>query len=194
MSEDEFNSSRRKFLTNATVVVGSVGAAFAAVPFLGSWMPSKKAEALGAPVEVDLSKLEVGSQLSVLWRGNPVWIVRRSKEALATLPKVDSKLRDPNSEVDMQPAYAKNEYRSIKEEFLVLVGLCTHLGCVPTYRPDKGGIEADWLGGFYCPCHGSKYDLAGRVFKGVPAPTNMVVPPHRYIDDNKILIGEDSEV
>ena len=190
---DEINPSRRKFLTQATTIIGGVGAGFAAVPFLGSWMPSKRAEALGAPVEVDIAKLEPGAQLTVAWRGRPIWIVRRTPKALETLAKTEELLRDPNSEDDMQPLYAKNKYRSIKPDFLILVGLCTHLGCVPSYRPELGAIDASWLGGFYCPCHGSKYDLAGRVYKGVPAPTNMEVPPHRYLGEGTILVGEHQE-
>ena len=190
---DKINPSRRKFLTQATTVIGGVGAGFAVVPFLGSWMPSKRAEALGAPVEVNIAKLEAGAQLTVAWRGKPIWIVRRTPKALETLAKTEDLLRDPNSEDNMQPLYAKNKYRSIKPDFLILVGLCTHLGCVPSYRPELGAIDANWLGGFYCPCHGSKYDLAGRVYKGVPAPTNMEVPPHRYLDDGTILVGEHQE-
>ena len=185
------DKERRRFLTTATTIVGGVGAACVAVPFLGSWLPSAKAHALGAPVQIDLGPLEVGAQLTVAWRGQPIWVVRRTKEMLDKLPNSDDKLRDPLSEEKQQPLYATNEYRSIKPEFLILVGLCTHLGCVPTFRPDIGGIGPDWPGGFYCPCHGSKFDLAGRVYKGVPAPINLLVPPHRYVSDTVILIGED---
>lgn len=193
MTEEKIDSSRRRFLTAATSVVGGVGAAYAAAPFICSWFPSAKAEALGAPVEVDISKLDEGAQLTVAWRGQPIWIIRRSEGMLTKLPKLDEMLRDPKSEQDQQPSYARNEHRSIKEQFLVLVGLCTHLGCVPMFRPDIGTIEPGWPGGFFCPCHGSKFDLAGRVYKGVPAPTNLPVPPHRYLSDSVILIGEDQK-
>lgn len=190
----EVDESRRRFLTVATTVVGGVGAAMAAAPFISSWKPSAKAQALGAPVEVDVSRLELGAQVTVAWRGQPIWVVRRSQEMLDMLPSLDEQLRDPYSdENDQQPAYAKNISRSIRPEYLVLIGLCTHLGCVPTYRPDIGGVGADWPGGFYCPCHGSKYDLAGRVYKGVPAPTNLIVPPHTYVSDSIILVGEDHQ-
>ncbi len=184
---------RRRFLTKATMVLGSVGAACAAVPFVKSWLPSARAQAMGAPIEIDLSKLEEGAQLTVEWRGQPVWVIRRSAKMLEGLKALEGLLRDPQSKEPQQPEYAQNAYRSVKPEYLVLVGLCTHLGCVPTYRPDIGGIDADWPGGFYCPCHGSKYDLAGRVYKGVPAPTNLPVPPYRYLDDSLIVIGQDGE-
>ncbi len=185
------DTKRRKFLRRATTVVSGIGAAYVAAPFLASWLPSEKAKALGAPVEVDVSKLEMGAQITVPWRGQPVWIVRRPQKVIDNLSSLNSLLRDPNSDRPQQPEYAQNIYRSIKPEFLVLVGLCTHLGCVPTYRPDLGGIGADWPGGFYCPCHGSKFDLAGRVYHGVPAPSNLVVPPHMYLSDNLLLIGAD---
>lgn len=193
MSEDKINSDRRRFLTAASTVLGGIGAAFAATPFIASWMPSERAKALGAPIEADLSKLEPGAQLTVEWRGQPVWIIRRPADVLANLPKLNDQLRDPLSAEAQQPTYAQNIFRSIKEEFLILVGLCTHLGCVPTYRPDIGGIGASWPGGFFCPCHGSKFDLAGRVYKGVPAPLNLMVPPHRYLSDKVIVIGEDEK-
>ena len=177
-------------------MVGGVGIGFAAWPFISSLQPSAKAQAIGAPVEADISKLEPGQRMTVQWRGKPVWIVRRSDEILATLPKLDDQLRDPLSEVIQQPDYATNEYRSIRAEYLVLVGLCTHLGCSPAYRPEEGAedLGADWKGGFFCPCHGSTFDMAGRVFKGVPAPTNMEVPPHSYLEDTRILIGVDQGV
>ncbi len=194
MSKDSVNTGRRKFLTAASVVIGGVGAAAAVSPFIASWMPSARARALGAPVEVDVSGLEVGSQVTVEWRGNPIWVIRRPESAISRLAGMDKILRDPDSVEDQQPEYAKNPYRSIKEEFLVLIGLCTHLGCVPNYRPELGAIEPSWQGGFFCPCHGSKFDLAGRVYKGVPAPLNLPVPPHRYVADNVILIGEDQKV
>jgi ubiquinol-cytochrome c reductase iron-sulfur subunit len=193
MSNDGADNNRRRFLVAATSVVGAVGVVGAAVPFLTSWWPSARAQAAGAPVEADISKLEPGAKLTVEWRGKPVWIVNRTKATLDNLPKLDDRLRDPHSEVDQQPPYAKNEYRSRKPEYLVCVGICTHLGCSPTYRPEIGPADlgADWLGGFFCPCHGSRFDLAGRVFKGVPAPTNLVVPPYTYLTETRILIGKD---
>ena len=196
MSEDN-GLSRRRFLTVATSITGAVGAVAAAVPFLSSWQPSARARALGAPVEVDLSKLEPGSMMRVIWRGNPVSILRRSESMLKLLPNVDPELRDPNSDVeDQQPEYARNATRSIKPEFLVVVSNCTHLGCVPVNRFEvaPADLGPDWVGGFFCPCHGSKFDLAGRVYSGVPAPTNLKVPPHRYLGNTTLLIGEDAEV
>lgn len=182
---------KRRFLTNSTAVIGGLGAAAAAVPFLSSWKPSARAEAAGAPVEVDLSKLQLGERITIEWRGKPVWILRRTPETLAALQTIDDKVADPASEKPQQPAYAQNEYRSINPEFLVLVGLCTHLGCVPVYQPE---VTADWNGGFYCPCHGSRFDLAGRVFKSVPAPINLEVPPYVFLTDTSIRIGEDGGV
>lgn len=190
----EINIERRRFLTTLTSVVGGVGAACAAVPFIGSWLPSARAQAMGAPIEVDISKLESGQQLTVEWRGQPIWIINRTEESVKKLPSLDSLLRDPDSnDTEQQPSYAKNIHRSIKDQYLVLVGLCTHLGCVPTYRPDIGGVEPNWPGGFFCPCHGSKFDLAGRVFKGVPAPVNLLVPPYKFISDTVLLIGQDEK-
>lgn len=189
MSDDKIDTSRRRFLTAATTVIGGVGVAFAAAPFISSWFPSAKAQAMGAPVKIDISKLEPGAQMTVEWRGQPVWVIHRTKAMLDKLPQLDSELRDPRSEQDQQPAYAHNEYRSIKPEYLVLIGICTHLGCVPMYRPEVGSVEPSWQGGFFCPCHGSRFDLAGRVFKGVPAPLNLVVPPYEYISDNVIVVG-----
>ena len=180
---------RRKFLTATTAVVGAIGAGYVAVPFLGSWNPSKKALAAGAPVEADISKLEEGQAIKVEWRGKSVIIVRRSDEAVKNLSSLDEDLLDPNSnDAAQQPAYASNAYRSIKPEILVLLSWCTHLGCSPTYSPE---VRSDWAGGFECPCHGSKFDMAGRVYKSMPAPKNMIVPPHSYIDDSRILIGVD---
>ncbi len=197
MSTDNVvDTKRRRFLVNSTSVVAAVGAGFVAVPFLSSWMPSERAKNAGAPVEVDISKLEEGRLLIVEWQSKPVWIVRRSAKTLSDLVTLDGKLSDPNSEnEDQQPAYAQNANRSIKPEISVLVGICTHLGCSPTFRPDIGAVDlgADWLGGFFCPCHSSKFDLAGRVYQGVPAPTNLVVPPHKYVSDNVIIVGEDEE-
>jgi ubiquinol-cytochrome c reductase iron-sulfur subunit len=196
MSANNVDTGRRRFLVASTSVVGAVGAAFVAVPFLSSWSPSERAKNAGAPVEVDISKLEDGRMLTVEWQSKPVWIVKRSAETLANLPKNDDSLRDPSSDnTDQQPAYAQNEYRSIKPEILVLVGICTHLGCSPTFRPDiaPADLGESWLGGFFCPCHSSRFDLAGRVFQGVPAPTNLVVPPHKYVSDTVIVVGEDQE-
>ena len=197
MSTDNVvDTKRRRFLVSSTSVVAAVGAGFVAVPFLSSWMPSERAKNAGAPVEVDISKLEQGRLLIVEWQSKPVWIIKRSAKTLADLSKLDDNLRDPASEnIDQQPDYAQNDHRSIKPEISVLVGICTHLGCSPTFRPDIAAADlgADWLGGFFCPCHSSKFDLAGRVYQGVPAPTNLVVPPHKYVSDNVILIGEDGE-
>ena len=193
MSGVNTNTGRRRFLTAATTVVGAVGVGFALVPFISSMQPSAKARAAGAPVRADISKLEPGQMIRVKWRGKPVWLVKRTGEMLATLSKLTPELRDPDSVEPMQPDYAQNEYRSIKPELLVTVGICTHLGCSPTYRPDVGAADlgADWLGGFFCPCHGSTFDLAGRVYKGVPAPLNLEIPPYRYLSDNELVIGED---
>jgi len=194
MSTDNVDTGRRRFLVASTSVVAAVGAGFVAVPFVSSWMPSERAKNAGAPVEVDISKLEEGRMMIVEWQSKPVWIVKRSAKTLAELPTLDGTLRDPASEnVDQQPAYAQNPARSINPEILVLVGICTHLGCSPTFRPDiaPADLGADWLGGFFCPCHSSKFDLAGRVYQGVPAPTNLAVPPHKYLSDNVILVGED---
>ena len=193
MSENQVDNSKRRFLVAATGAAGAVAAAGVATPFVLTFMPSERAKAAGAPVEVDISKLEAGQKINVEWRGKPVWIVNRTKEQLDNLKKLDEKLTDPKSEMEMQPEYAKNEARSIKPEILVAVGICTHLGCSPTHRPDIGPADlgADWLGGFFCPCHGSKFDLAGRVFKGVPAPKNLEIPPHKYLSDTRVLIGDD---
>jgi ubiquinol-cytochrome c reductase iron-sulfur subunit len=193
MSGDEANNGRRRFLTAATTVVGAVGTGFVLVPFISSMQPSAKARAAGAPVRADISKLEPGQMVRVKWRGKPVWIVNRTPQMLESLPELDPELRDPRSLEPQQPEYAQNEYRSIKPEYAVLIGICTHLGCSPTYRPDVAPVDLgpDWLGGFFCPCHGSRFDLAGRVYKGVPAPLNLVVPPYRYLSETEIVIGED---
>ncbi len=192
---DNVDRPRRRFLTMSTTVVGAAGAAALAVPFLASMSPSAKAKAAGAPVEADISKLGPGQIVTYEWRGKPVWIIRRTAELLDTLPIVSSELSDPESKNNQQPEYARNETRSLKPEILVMVGICTHLGCAPKYRPEMAvaDLGADWKGGFFCPCHGSKFDIAGRVFSGVPAPTNMVVPPHSYLSENTILIGVDEE-
>lgn len=194
MSNDVVNQTRRRVLTVATAVVGAAGVVGVAVPFVGSWSPSAKAKAAGAPVKANISKLEPGQMITVEWRGKPIYIVRRTPESLQSLQKTNDLVRDPNSEVPQQPEYAKNEARSIKDEFLILLGLCTHLGCAPMYRPDVGAADLggdEWQGGFFCPCHGSKFDLAGRVYKGVPAPTNLEVPPHAYESDSVVIIGVD---
>jgi ubiquinol-cytochrome c reductase iron-sulfur subunit len=195
MGGDNTNSGRRRFLTAATTVVGAVGVGFVLVPFISSMQPSARARAAGAPIRADISKLEPGQMIRVKWRGKPVWLVRRTEKMLEVLPTLDPQLRDPESLESEQPPYAQNEYRSIKPEVLVTVGICTHLGCSPTYRPDAGAADlgADWEGGFFCPCHGSKFDLAGRVYKGVPAPLNLVVPPHVYLSETELVIGDDGE-
>jgi ubiquinol-cytochrome c reductase iron-sulfur subunit len=187
--------TRRHFLTVATAVTAGAGAAATAVPFVKSFKPSARAQALGAPVERDVSKLEPGAMVKVEWRGRAIFIVRRTDAMLQTLATDAHLLEDPNSEEsEQQPDYAANQYRSIRPEYLVVEGVCTHLGCAPTARFELGAADlgADWPGGFLCACHGSKFDLAGRVFKSVPAPTNLKVPPHRYVNDTTILIGVDS--
>ncbi len=191
--ESKIDQKRRDFLVKATGALGGVGAACALTPFVASWLPSEKAQAAGAPVQVELKDLEPGQLVTVEWRGKPVWILRRTKEMLEGLPKIDSSLRDPASLVEQQPDYAKNEYRSINPEYLVLIGICTHLGCIPKYKPNVEEFGPHWEGGFYCPCHGSRFDLAGRVFKGVPAPINLQVPPYKFISEHVIVIGESSK-
>jgi ubiquinol-cytochrome c reductase iron-sulfur subunit len=188
---DSDENKRRRFLIAASGVVGGVGVAAAAVPFLVSFQPSARAKAAGAPVEVDISKVEAGQLITVEWRGKVCWVLNRTQPMLQSLPKLDSKLADPSSNVPNQPTYCKNEHRSIKDNYWIAIGICTHLGCSPTFRPEIGPADLgpDWLGGFFCPCHQSKFDLAGRVYKGVPAPTNLVIPPHKYLSDTKIVIG-----
>lgn len=197
MSNDGVNKGRRRLLIGATSAVGAVGAVGAAVPFVASWNPSAKAKAAGAPAKADISKLEPGQQMIVEWRGKPVWVVKRGEEALALLKNMDAgKLSDPNSEVPQQPEYIPGDAgRAIRPDVSVLVGICTHLGCSPSYKPEVGpqDFDADWVGGFYCPCHGSRFDLSGRVFKGSPAPTNLVIPPHKYEGDDILIIGVDQE-
>ena len=195
MSNDGVNVGRRRFLVAATSVVGAAGAVGAAVPFVGSWFPSAKAKAAGAPVKVNVSKIGPGQQIVAEWRGQPVFIVRRTEETLANLKKVESAMADPDSAASVQPAYVDRKLRSIKPEILVLVGLCTHLGCAPSFRPElaPADLGADWMGGYFCPCHGSKYDLAGRVYKAQPAPLNLPVPPHTYESDDVIIVGVDQE-
>lgn len=194
MSNEGVDAGRRRFLTLTTAVVGGAGVVAAAWPFLASLKPSERAKALGAPVTIDISKLEPGVKLTTAWRGRPIWVIKRTPDMLEGLKNTPTDaLRDPNSEEKQQPDYVKGETRSIKPEILVMVGTCTHLGCSPTFRPDHPApeVDANWQGGFYCPCHGSKFDISGRVYKGVPAPLNLQVPPHRYADDNTIIIGED---
>lgn len=199
MSDEVVNNGRRRVLTTLTTVAGAAGAVGAAVPFIGSWQPSAKAKAAGAPVEVNIAKLEPGAMVTVEWRGKPVYVIRRPKETIDLLEGLDeSILDDPASENSVQPSYVSSALRSVegREEILVLLGLCTHLGCAPSYRPEVGAEDLggkDWLGGFFCRCHGSKFDMAGRVYKGVPAPTNLEIPPYKFVSDNSIVIGEDQE-
>lgn len=189
MSTDGVDNGRRTFLVGLTAGVGALGAAAAATPFVMSWMPSARAKAAGAPISIDVSKVEVGGFVVNEWRGKPVWVLRRSAEMVASLEKVKTNLRDPESTEEQQPGYAKNATRSIKPEVLVLLGVCTHLGCSPKYVKEAT-VDLQY-GGFFCPCHGSKFDFAGRVYTGVPAPLNLVVPPHFYESDNVIVVGED---
>jgi ubiquinol-cytochrome c reductase iron-sulfur subunit len=196
MSNDAVNQTRRRVLIGATCAVGAVGVVGAAIPFVGSWNPSARAKAAGAPVKYNISKIEPGSMVTVEWRGKPVFIVRRTQAALDSLKKVEEQgvLLDAGSNEPQQPDYAKNAERAINKEFAILLGVCTHLGCAPSFRPDVGAADLGgdkWQGGFFCPCHGSKYDLAGRVYKAVPAPLNLEVPPHRYESDSVVVIGED---
>lgn len=195
MINEGVDKSKRQFLTSALTVVGAVGTGYLAVPFLAQMQPSVKTMAAGAPVEVDLSKLETGQLLRVAWRGKPVWILNRTPKVLEDLKTLDSQLSDPLSQASLQPASSKNRFRSIKPELFVALGLCTHLGCSPTFRPEiaPADLGDKWKGGFFCPCHGSRFDLAGRVYSGVPAPTNLEVPPYRYLSDTRLIIGEAAE-
>jgi len=196
MSDNQKIDKTRRNLVVATSVVGGAASLGAAIPFVASMLPSERTKAAGAPVEVDLSKVEPGMIVTVEWRGQPVWVVHRTKEMIDSLHKLDSVVADPKSAMPMQPDYAKNDARSIKPEYLVLVGICTHLGCSPSQKLAPGadsGLGEEWPGGFFCPCHGSKFDLAGRVYKGVPAPVNLKVPPYTYLSDTRLLIGEDSK-
>jgi ubiquinol-cytochrome c reductase iron-sulfur subunit len=195
MSDQQVDQAKRTWLI-ASGCAGAVGGLATAVPFVSTFAPSERAKAAGAPVEVDIGAIKPGEKLTVEWRGKPVWIVRRTPEQVAALSKVDAQLADPSSERKAypMPAYAKNEYRSIKPEFFVGVGICSHLGCSPSDRFTSGpqpSLPDDWQGGFLCPCHGSTFDLAGRVFKNKPAPDNLEVPPHMYLSDTRIVIGED---
>lgn len=196
MADSNVDRRKRRFLLAATSVAGGVAGIAVAVPFVASMNPSARARAAGAPVEVDLSKVEAGMMVTVEWRGQPVWVVHRTREMIDSLHRLDRVVADPKSSMPMQPDYAKNEARSIKPEYLVLVGICTHLGCSPSQKLAPGaesGLGEEWPGGFFCPCHGSKFDLAGRVYKGVPAPTNLKVPPYTYMSDTRLLIGEDNK-
>ena len=193
--DDTVDCGRRRLLV-ATAAAGGVAGVAVAVPFVASMLPSERAKAAGAPVEVDISKLDPGQMMTVEWRGKPVWIINRTKEMLDSMAKIGEKLADPKSNKNMQPEYAKNATRSIKPEILVAVGICTHLGCSPTEKFKTGaesGVDPNWPGGFICPCHGSTFDLAGRVYKSKPAPDNLEIPPHMYLGDAKIVIGEDKK-
>ena len=195
MANQPVDQGKRRFLVAATTVVGGTAAAAVAVPFVSSMMPSERAKAAGAPVQIDISKVEPGAMVTEEWRGKPVWIINRTPEMMADLSKHDDKLTDPKCEViSQQPTYCHNESRSIKPNLMVLVGICTHLGCSPSPKlQPNGDMGADWPGGFFCPCHGSKFDLAGHVFNGSPAPINLVVPPHKYLSDTVLVVGEDEK-
>jgi ubiquinol-cytochrome c reductase iron-sulfur subunit len=190
---DEVDLEKRRFLTQTATALGAVGAAFAAAPFMSYLRPSASALDSASPIEVDIAKLEPGQMIRVEWRGQPIWVLRRTEEMLATLAKLEPLLRDPNSDHSIQPKSCKNRYRSLKPEVFVAVGICTHLGCSPSYRPEVAppDLGKRWLGGFFCPCHGSRFDLAGRVYKKVPAPTNLTVPPYRYLTETRIVVGEE---
>ena len=195
MENKNIDQGRRRFLTTAATVVGGVGVVAAAVPFVSNMNPSAKTKAIGAPVEVDISKLEPGDRMIEKWQGKPVWILRRTGEMLKDISSLNDKVSDPASDDSAQPDYAKNEFRAREDEFLVVIGICTHLGCSPSFvmKGEGDSIATDWKGGFFCPCHGSRFDLAGRVFKGVPAPRNLVIPPYKFISPTRLLIGDDSE-
>lgn len=194
MAEGNIDKQRRRFLTAAATVVGGAGVIATAIPFVSTLAPSARTRAIGGPVEVDISLLQPGQRMVVKWQGKPVWILRRDEQTLSTLESLDSELKDPDSDGSMQPEYAKNEHRSLQPEFLVVIGLCTHLGCSPNYftAEEQQELGPDWKGGFWCPCHGSRFDMAGRVYKGVPAPTNLLVPPYRFINATVIRLGEDA--
>ncbi len=196
MDSDNLGLSRRRFLTSVATVVGGVGAIATTWPFISTMTPSAKAKAIGAPIEVDIGDMKPGELRIEKWQGKPVWILRRNQQTLEDLVTLDDAVRDPDSLENQQPDYAKNEYRSRKAEYLVVVGICTHLGCSPTYTPadEQHNLGSEWKGGFFCPCHGSRFDLAGRVFKGVPAPANLIVPPYQFLSDTRILIGDDSAI
>jgi ubiquinol-cytochrome c reductase iron-sulfur subunit len=193
VADDEVDLSRRKFLTQATIATGAVGAAFAAVPFLESWSPSERTRAEGAPAELDLAKLEPGQMTTLVWRRSPIYVVRRTPDMVTRIAGHDDQLKDPTSRYSEQPPYAKNPLRSRTPELLVLIGTCTHLGCLPKQRFDKGELYPSWPGGFFCPCHGSRFDLAGRVFDGSPASINLQVPPYSYPNARTLLVGADEK-
>ena len=194
MDNHEINQGRRRFLVLTTAGAGGLAAAGVAAPFVASWFPSEKAKAAGAPIEIDVSKIESGQMLTAEWQGKPIWVVNRTDQQIKDLKGLNGVLTDPNSEVNHQPEDCKNETRSIKPNVLVAIGICTHLGCSPTYRPDiaPADLGAEWKGGFFCPCHGSKFDIAGRVYAGAPAPTNLVIPPHKYLSDTTIQVGDET--
>ena len=196
MTNQEINQERRRFLVLATAGAAGVGALGVAKPFVASFFPSEKAKAAGAPIDIDVSKIEAGQLVTAGWRGKPIWVLNRTEQQLKDLPSLNGELVDPSSAAaDQQPKYCQNELRSIKgkDNIWVAIGICTHLGCSPTFRPDlaPADLGANWKGGFFCPCHGSKFDLAGRVFKGVPAPSNLVIPPYKYLSETTIRVGED---
>lgn len=191
MENNKVNLNRRKMLAIASSVIGGIGVGFAAIPFIASWLPSAKAKAMGAAIDIDVSKIEDGQRLTLEWRGQPIFVIKRNQDTLNNLKTLNDKLRDPGSKEEQQPKYATNSHRSIKPEVFVVIGICTHLGCVPIYKPKAGEVDSTWIGGFFCPCHGSRFDLAGRVFKGVPAPCNLVIPPHKYINEKILRIGEE---
>lgn len=196
MDSENLGLSRRRFLTTAATVVGGAGAIATTWPFISTMTPSARAKAIGAPIEVDIGDMKPGELRIEKWQGKPVWILRRSQQTLEDLVTLDDAVRDPDSSEEQQPDYAKNEYRSRKSEYLVVIGLCTHLGCSPTYKPadEQHNLGPDWKGGFFCPCHGSRFDLAGRVFKSVPAPANLIIPPYQFLSDTRLLIGDDSAI
>ncbi len=196
MSQDGVNKGRRTLLVGATSAVGAVGAGFLAVPFVGSWMPSEKAKAAGAPAKIDVSKVGAGAMVTAEWRGKPVYVARRTDEMLGKLEGLAGRLKDPdNANKEQQPDYADNVYRSRKPELIVVLGVCTHLGCAPKYHPEvkPEPFDPNWQGGWFCPCHGSRFDLSGRVFSGSPASDNLVIPPYMYEDDNVVVVGVDEE-
>jgi ubiquinol-cytochrome c reductase iron-sulfur subunit len=193
IADSEVDLSRRKFLTRATIATGAVGAAFAAVPFIESWLPSERVRALGAPTELDVSKIEAGQMTIVTWRKQPIYVVHRTPDMLERLKGHDGQLKDPASAKSEQPEYAKNIMRSRKPDYLVLIGTCTHLGCLPKQRFAAGELGASWPGGFFCPCHGSRFDLAGRVFEGSPASVNLKVPPYEFTNEHTLVVGADEK-
>ena len=190
---EKVDQVKRSFLKNTSVFLGAIGAAGVGAPLIGYLSPNKSTKEAGKPVTVDISAIKVGEQKTVLWRSKPVWIIRRSESMLASLDKTTEWLKDPDSKVPPQPGFAKNKARSERPDFLILLGICTHLGCSPTYRPEPKSVDDSWQGGFYCSCHGSKFDLSGRVFKNMPAPINLEVPPYHFLDSNTLVIGENKE-